>query len=72
MKHPQNADGKFWVNQDECVACEVCTGEAPNNFRFDDATGKSYVFKQPETDEEWAAVREAVMMCPVEAPKEGE
>lgn len=70
MKHPQNAEGNFWIEQDECVACQVCIGEAPENFRFDDVSGKSYVFKQPENDAELAAVREAVEMCPVLAPKE--
>ncbi len=69
-KHPQNAEGKFWINQEACVACQVCTGEAPANIRFDAAAGKSYVFKQPETDQELDAVREAVVLCPVEAPKE--
>ena len=69
-KHPHNAEGKFWIDQDECIACQVCVAEAPANFRFDGVSGKSYVFKQPETDTELAAVREAVEMCPILAPKE--
>ena len=69
-KHPQNAEGKFWIDQDACVACQVCTGEAPANIKFDDDEGKSYVFKQPENDEELVSVREAVEMCPVSAPRE--
>ncbi len=69
-KHPQNAEGKFWIDQEICVACQVCTGEAPENIRFDAAAGKSYVFKQPETDEELYSIREAVVLCPVEAPRE--
>lgn len=72
MKHPQNAEGKFWIEQDECIACEVCGREAPSNIRFDDDAGKSYVFKQPENEAELAAVREAVEMCPVLAPREDE
>jgi len=48
----------------------VCIGEAPDNIKFDEASGKSYVFKQPENDVELAAVRESVTMCPVEAPRE--
>jgi ferredoxin len=71
-KHPQNAEGKFWIDQEVCVACSTCFEEAPNNIRFDDTRGMSYVYKQPETDEELHAVREAVELCPVEAPKEGE
>lgn len=69
-RHPQNADGKFWIDQDVCVACQACVIEAPENIRFDDAIGTSYVFKQPENDIELAAVREAVALCPVEAPVE--
>ena len=69
-RHPNNAEGRFWIEQDECVACQVCTAEAPENIRYDDVAGKSYVFKQPENDAELAAVHEAVEMCPVLAPKE--
>ena len=72
MKHPQNAEGKFWIDQDVCVACCVCYGEAPDNVAFDEVSGKSYVFKQPENDTELHAIRESVVMCPVEAPKEDE
>jgi ferredoxin len=69
-KHPNNAEGKFWIDQEVCVACCVCIGEAPENIKFDDDAGKSYVVKQPENDAELAAVREAVTLCPVEAPRE--
>ena len=70
MRHAQNAEGAFWIDQNICVACCVCIGEAPENIRFDDAVGKSYVYKQPENDNELAAVRESSTMCPVEAPRE--
>lgn len=69
-RHPNNAEGKFWIEQDECVGCQVCTSEAPANIRYDDSVGKSYVFKQPENDAELHAVREAVDLCPALAPKE--
>ena len=69
-KHPQNAEGKFWIDQVACIACQVCNEEAPENIKFDEDAEKSYVFKQPENDAELAAVREAVIMCPVLAPKE--
>ena len=69
MKHPQNAEGKYWIDQNLCVACQVCIGEAPNNIRFDSDAGKSYVFKQPESAEELHALSEAIILCPVEAPK---
>ena len=51
------------------MACQVCTGEAPNNIRYDDA-GKSYVFDSPKTTPNWRAVREAVEMCAVLLLKE--
>lgn len=69
-KHPQSAEGRFWIDHETCVACVVCVIEAPDNIRFDDVAAKSYVFKQPEDDVELAAVREAMTMCPVEAPRE--
>ena len=70
MRHPQNADGKFWINQEECVGCQVCTTEAPANVRYDEDANKSYVFKQPENDTELHQMREAVELCPALAPKE--
>jgi len=71
-KHPQNAEGKFWIDQDVCMFCRACDSEAPNNIRFDNVVGLSYVFKQPETEEELRAVREAIRCCPVEAIVEDE
>ena len=72
MRHPQNAEGKFWIDQNKCVPCSVCFEEAPNNIRYDEDADKSYVFKQPENDEELFAAREAVIMCPIGAAKEDE
>jgi len=70
MRHPQNAEGRFWIDQELCVGCQVCTGEAHDNIVFDSATGKSYISKQPKNDAELAAVHEAVVLCPVSAPKD--
>jgi ferredoxin len=68
-KHPLNAEGKFWIDQDSCLACAVCYDDefAPQNIEYDDKTGMSYVFKQPETEEEFKAVRKAIDYCCVEA-----
>jgi len=71
-KHPQNAEGKFWVDQDVCMFCRACDAEAPDNIRFNEIVGMSYVFKQPETEDELQAVREAIRCCPVEAIVEDE
>ena len=70
MRHPQNAEGKFWIDQEVCVGCQVCRAEAPDNVTADEVTGKSYISKQPENDVELVAIRDAVEMCPVLAPKE--
>lgn len=71
MRHPQNADGRFWIHQEECVGCQTCTTAAPANVRYDEDAGKSYVFRQPADDREAAMLREAITSCPVEAPREG-
>ncbi len=70
MRDDHHAEGNFWIDQEACVACQACTGEAPANIRFDAAAGKSYVFKQPETAAEIHALQEAVILCPVEAARE--
>ena len=66
-KHPLNAEGKFWDDQDTCLACDTCQLEAPKNFEFDGETCSSYVSKQPENEDELIAVRKAVFVCAVEA-----
>ena len=71
-KHPLNPEGSFWIDQYTCCGCEACFVEAPNNIQFDERLRMSYVFKQPETEEELEAVREAIRYCPVEAIVEDE
>jgi ferredoxin len=68
-KHPLNAKGKYYVNQDDCTWCAACVDTAPNNFALiaDKVELGAYVFKQPETPEEKAQSDEAVMCCPHEA-----
>ena len=65
-RYEQNVTGKFFVDN-QCIDCDLCRETAPQNFtRYDDG-GYSYVFKQPENDEETAQCREAMEGCPVEA-----
>ena len=66
-RHLENVEGRFWICQDTCCACVACFVEAPDNIKFDERLGMSYVFKQPETVEEIEAIREAIRFCPVEA-----
>jgi ferredoxin len=58
--------GRFYVDSN-CIDCDVCRETAPENFRANEDEGYSYVFKQPENDEERARCREAMESCPVEA-----
>ena len=65
-KLPDNAPGKFYVDR-ECIDCDVCRDTSPANFRRNDENGYSYVYKQPETVEEFTLCEEALHACPVEA-----
>ncbi len=65
-KNSENASGKFYVDS-QCIDCDLCRETAPNNFTRSDDEGYSYVFKQPENDEEIGQCREAMEGCPVEA-----
>jgi ferredoxin len=65
-KLPENAPGRYYVDT-KCIDCDVCRDIAPENFtRYEDG-GYSFVYKQPETEEEERQCREALEACPVEA-----
>ncbi|MEO8042921.1 MAG: ferredoxin [Acidobacteriota bacterium] len=61
-----NTPGKFYVDS-QCIDCDVCRDTSPANFRCNDENGYSYVYKQPETAEEFALCQEAFNACPVES-----
>ena len=63
---PDNAAGKWYVDS-SCIDCDVCRTTAPNNFKANEDEGYSFVFKQPENDDESAQCEEAKDSCPVEA-----
>ena len=65
-KVPDNQPGVFYVDH-ECIDCDLCREVAPDNFERNEEEGYSYVYKQPETDEERALCDEALESCPVEA-----
>lgn len=65
-RYPLNVPGKYYVTG-QCTDCDLCRASAPGNITRDDRTGNSYVFKQPITAEEIAAVEEGVRGCPTEA-----
>ena len=65
-KYDDNVNGKFYVD-DQCIDCDLCRETAPENFTRNEDGGYSYVFKQPENEEEAALCEEAMEGCPVEA-----
>ena len=65
-RYAENALGGFYVD-DQCIDCDQCRDIAPDIFKRDDATGHSYVFRQPETPDEEVLCQEAMEDCPVEA-----
>ena len=62
----ENVAGTYYVDT-QCIDCDVCRDTAQDNFKRSDANGYSFVYKQPETEEERALCEEALAACPVEA-----
>ncbi|MEW6732204.1 MAG: ferredoxin [Acidobacteriota bacterium] len=65
-RYPENIFGRYYVDT-ECIDCDVCRDTAPNNFTRQDDGGYSYVYKQPESEEEEEQCKEAMESCPVVA-----
>ena len=65
-KVPGSADGRFYVDTN-CIDCDLCRQTAPENFDRNEDEGFSYVKKQPESEAEARACRDALEECPVEA-----
>lgn len=65
-KNPESIAGKYYVDS-QCIDCDLCRETAPDNFQRSDDEGYSYVYKQPENEEEEALCVEALEGCPVEA-----
>ena len=65
-KWPTNVQGKFYVDQ-QCIDCDLCRETAPDNFQRNEDGGFSYVYKQPENEDEEKQCKEAMEGCPVEA-----
>ncbi|MFT5469429.1 MAG: ferredoxin [Verrucomicrobiales bacterium] len=65
-KWEDNVGGVFFVD-DQCIDCDLCRETSPNNFKRSDEGGYSFVYKQPETDNERELCAEAMEGCPVEA-----
>ena len=65
-KQPENAGGNYYVD-DQCIDCDLCRETAPENFKRQEDGGDSFVYKQPENDDESSQGEEAMEGCPVEA-----
>ena len=65
-KYELNVEGKFYVDE-QCIDCDLCRETAPKNFTREEDEGYSYVYKQPENDEELESCIEAMDGCPVES-----
>jgi ferredoxin len=65
-RYEQNVTGKFFVDN-QCIDCDLCRETAPKNFKRDDDGGFSFVYKQPESEDEEKQCKEAMEGCPVEA-----
>ena len=65
-KWADNVPGEFYVD-DQCIDCDACRTEAPENFKRNDDSGYSFVYKQPQTEQEKEQCQMALEACPVEA-----
>jgi ferredoxin len=65
-KWVENVEGKFYVDE-QCIDCDLCRETSPTNFTREEDGGYSYVFKQPENNDELELCIEAMEGCPVEA-----
>jgi ferredoxin len=65
-KVKENVAGKYYVD-DQCIACGVCEGTAPENFKMNDDGSHAYVYKQPANETEEKACEEAKNSCPTGA-----
>ena len=54
------------VNAD-CIACDTCTGLAPENFALTQDYKMAYVTHQPKNPEQNQRCEEALAACPVGA-----
>ena len=65
-RYEDNVVGRYFVDE-QCIDCDLCREEAPNNFTRQEEIGYSYVYKQPENEEEEEMCKNAMEGCPVEA-----
>ena len=65
-RYEDNIVWKYFVDE-QCIDCDLCREVASDNFKRNESQGYSYVYKQPENEEEEQFCKEAMEGCPVEA-----
>jgi ferredoxin len=65
-KHPLNAKGEYYVDQESCTFSGNCIVIAADHFEMD-AEYRVRVIKQPITQEEHMRCQRAMQECPVAA-----
>ena len=65
-RYEDNVKGCYFVDE-QCIDCDLCREVASDNFKRNEGDGYSYVYKQPENEEEEKFCKEAMEGCPVEA-----
>jgi glyoxylase-like metal-dependent hydrolase (beta-lactamase superfamily II)/ferredoxin len=58
---PENVPGEFFVDT-TCIDCDACRQLAPEIFQ--DAGEHSFVYVQPQTEEQWRKALRALLACP--------
>ena len=65
-KFPENCVGRFYVDS-HCINCSLCPEIAVGIFATNHEEGYEYVARQPETQQEFQRVAEAMALCPASA-----
>jgi ferredoxin len=65
-KYPENVLGSYFVDEN-CIVCDTCMKEAPQNFQMTPDEDHAFVFKQPKNDIQKLGCIEALLLCPVSA-----
>ena len=63
-RYLEGEPGTFFVDQD-CIACDTCTGLAKAHFKLTEDFDHAIVVKQPQTEDELATCEHALEACPV-------
>ena len=63
LRLPQNVPGEFYVDS-SCIDCDACRQISPAVFTRSEEVEQSFVYRQPETDEDRTRALMALVACP--------